>query len=71
MNKSCVALLEKVELKIKKTVSNIPLHDREDVEQDLKEKICLSTDKIDYDEVPGFFEFIEKEVMKGAGETNE
>ncbi|WP_099305761.1 hypothetical protein [Bacillus sp. Marseille-P3800] len=62
MNDVCEYILDKVDLKIKKSVGSIPQHYQEDVEQDIKEKICKSTDKIKFEDVPGFFEFVEDQL---------
>ncbi|WP_373894507.1 hypothetical protein [Virgibacillus sp. CBA3643] len=56
-------LLKKVEPKIKKSINSNPEKYREDVKQDLMEKIMKSTDNVKYEDVPGFYDFI-KEVQK-------
>jgi len=58
------AVFNHLELKLAKHVGNTILRDREDVLQDVKAKIIEKAYEM-FDEEPlGFFEFIEKEILK-------
>ncbi|MEC2074437.1 hypothetical protein [Alkalihalophilus marmarensis] len=56
----CLFVLEKVDLKIKKSINSIPKKYQEEVEQDLKEKICNSLYRVNKGDTPGFFDFLKK-----------
>ncbi|MBP1970311.1 hypothetical protein J2Z83_002429 [Virgibacillus natechei] len=57
-------LIKKVEPKIRKSINSIPEKYREDVKQDLMEKIIKSADNVKYEDVPGFYDFIKEEQKK-------
>ncbi|WP_456364975.1 hypothetical protein C1N73_34385 (plasmid) [Priestia aryabhattai] len=58
------AVFKQLELKLAKHVGNTMLRDREDVLQDVNAKIIEKAYAI-FDEEPlGFFEYIEKEILK-------
>lgn len=52
-------VINKVEPKIRKTMNTIPSQFRDDVEQDVKLKMYKSFDNVDFNKIPGFFEFVE------------
>jgi hypothetical protein len=52
-------IIKLIEPKIKKTLKETDIQNREDLEQDLKEKIIKKLKDSDLNKVPGFFEFLE------------
>ncbi|TSB47879.1 hypothetical protein [Alkalicoccobacillus porphyridii] len=65
------ALIKKMEPKIKKSVQSIPWQYREDVEQEIKMKVMESIDNVKTVDVPGFFEYTQKEKRRKAGKQRD
>lgn len=61
MNKEEVikTIIEKLEPSINKVLSQTPAEHREDLRQDLYEKIIRKVNQEDFDEVPGFFDLLD------------
>ncbi|WP_100330548.1 hypothetical protein [Bacillus xiapuensis] len=61
-NREIVSIIEKLEPKIKKSLLQASYEHREDLAQEIKEKIIIKLKNEELAKIPGLFEFIEKNV---------